>query len=177
MTSNVLRRSLLPFILLLIAIILLLTQKAAAQTDTSKYTITDLRSGDPVELYYDTAVWKSMNRTTNQPVEYYVIHYTDPSKKADTVHGITGLIVNGLVWKNDAGNWQMNNARLKWDGNELKIKDRYGRVIKWEKGELKIKDWNSKFKNDKGDAKYIEEWEIIKWKDNQIVKPTLTGKN
>jgi hypothetical protein len=66
------------------------------------------------------------------------------------------------------GKWDFNDARVKWDGEELKVKDRYGRKVKWEKGKLKIKDWNSKFKSEGNEAKYKEEWDKIKWKEGEV---------
>jgi hypothetical protein len=184
-------RTLIPFVLLLIALFLLMTFKGYSQdttqkatrltpttsnnfSDTGRYDITDLNSGQPVELYYDTAHWRAMNRSTNQPVEYYVIHYRD-SRVPDTVHGVTGLIVNGMVVKNNPG-WAFNASRVRWDGNELKMKDRYGRIVKWEAGQLKVKDWNSKYKtNTSGDAKYREEWDTVKWRNDQMTKSKMDG--
>lgn len=49
----------------------------------------------------------------------------------------------------------------------MKMKDAFGRKVKWEKGELKFKDWNSKYKKE-DDTKYKEEWDKIKWKDDEM---------
>lgn len=139
-----------------------------AVTVDSKYTLVDLATGEKIDIYYDTATWKTINKTSSQPVEYYIIRYNDTTP-ADTVHGVTGIIVNNLI-TNSNGQWMFNDAKVKWDGNELKMKDRYGRKVKWEKGELKIKDWNSKYKADskEKEAKYKEEWDKIKWKENEM---------
>ena len=137
-------------------------------TDTKTYTVVDLNTGETIDIYYDTVSWRTINRVSTLPVDYYVIRYTDATKMPDTVHGVTGLIVNDLIWKNNEGKWMFNDSRVKWDGTELKMKDRYGRKVKWENGSLKIKDWNNKYKSEKGDdAKYKEEWDKIKWKDNE----------
>jgi hypothetical protein len=136
---------------------------------TPSYTIVDLNSGQSIYVYYDDATWRTVNKATNEPVEYYIVRYNDPVYPADTVHGITGLIVNNLIWKNDEGKWKFNDAKVKWDGDELKMKDKYGRKVKWEKGALKIKDWNSKYKSGKDDeAKYKQEWDKIKWKEDEV---------
>lgn len=149
--------------------VLALSFRGMAQTDKNKYVIVDLYTGQTVDVYYDTVSWKTINRTTNMPVDYYIIQYEDAGMRPDTVHGITGLIVNDLMWQNAEGKWILNEAKVKWDGNELKMKDKYGRKVKWEQGKMKIKDWNSKYKNEQGDdAKYKEEWDKIKWKDSKV---------
>jgi hypothetical protein len=132
-----------------------------------KYKIVDLSTGQQITVMYDTVQWRTFNTLTNQPVEYYVVvHETG---MPDTVHGVTGIIVNNLIWRNPEGHWVFNEDKVKWDGNEFKMKDRYGRKVKWENGSLKIKDWNSKYKSEKGDgAKYKEEWDKIKWKDDEV---------
>lgn len=133
-----------------------------------KYTIVDLYTGETIAVYYDTVKWRTINVATTSPVDYYVISYENSLIK-DTVHGVTGLIVNNLIWKDTEGKWQFDENRVKWDGDELKMKDKYGRKVKWEKGDLKIKDWNSKYKSEKGDdTKYKEEWDKIKWKDHEM---------
>lgn len=139
-----------------------------AVTVDSKYTLVDLATGEKIAIYYDTVAWKTINKTTSQPVEYYIIQYND-NTPADTVHGVTGIIVNNLI-TNSNGQWMFNDTKVKWDGSELKMKDRYGRKVKWEKGELKIKDWNSKYKADskEKEAKYKEDWDKIKWKENEM---------
>ena len=154
-----------------LAVVLLMATgfSAGAQVVTtakeSKYVIVDLNTGEPIDIYYDTVTWRSINRASNVPVEYYIIRYENADMRPDTVHGVTGLIVNDLLIQND-GKWAFNDAKVKWDGSELRMKDKYGRKVKWENGSLKIKDWNNKYKSEKGDgAKYKEEWDKIKWKD------------
>jgi hypothetical protein len=135
------------------------------------YQVLDLYNGEPIEVYYDTVTWRTVNVQTKAPVDYYVIRYKATDMKPDTVHGITGIVVNDLLMKNAEGKWTLNDARVKWDGNEWKMKDKYGRKIKWEKGELKVKDWNSKYKAETGketEAKFKEEWDKIKWKDGDV---------
>ena len=141
--------------------------KAQVITTARKYYIMDLYSGDTLDIYYDTLTWRTMNRVTSSPVDYYIIRYTDPTKPADTVHGITGIIVNDLIVRNN-DTWAFDENKVKWNGEELRMKDKYGRKVKWERGELKIKDWNSKYKSEKGDdTKYKEEWDKIKWKEDE----------
>jgi len=152
----------------LAALSLLFSVSAGAQT-YEKYEVVDLYTGQTIDVYYDTVNWRTVNKVNNLPVDYYVIRYSDPTHFSDTVHGVTGIIVNNLLWKNNEGSWAFNDAKVKWDGDEFKMKDKYGRKVKWEKGELKIKDWNSKFKSEAGDdTKYKEEWDKIKWKDDEV---------
>jgi hypothetical protein len=147
---------------------IVITLVATAQTPASNaYTIVDLNTGETINVYYDTESWRTINKATSQPVDFYIITYAN-TMTSDTVHGITGLIVNNLIMKDAEGKWAFNDAKVKWDGNELKMKDKYGRKVKWEKGELKVKDWNSKYKTEAGDAKYKQEWDKVKWKDDEI---------
>jgi hypothetical protein len=158
-------------------LMLIFSCQGMAQTDDArvthdsekKYTIIDLSTGESIDVYYDTLSWKTINRLSNQPVDYYIIRYADNTMMPDTVHGITGIIVNDLIVRNDANQWAFRTDRVKWDGTELKMKDKYGRKVKWEQGKLKIKDWNSKYKSEQGDdTKYKEEWDKIKWKDEEV---------
>jgi hypothetical protein len=146
-----------------------------AQKD--KYVIVDLYTGEAIDVYYDTVSWRTMNKVSNMPVDYYVIRYSDNTTIPDTVHGVTGIIVNDLIVKNSDGKWMLDEARVKWDGTEFKMKDKYGRKVKWVDGTLKIKDWNSKYKSEKGDdTKYKKEWDKIKWKDDEVKTEVGTKK-
>jgi hypothetical protein len=153
--------------LLTVCIAMTLSFEGIAQVSPA-YTIIDLNTGETIDVYYDTGNWRTVNKATSQPVDFYVISYTNAATY-DTVHGVTGLIVNNLMRKNEEGKWTFDEAKVKWDGNELKMKDKYGRKVKWDEGKLKIKDWNSKYKSEKGDdTKMKQEWDKIKWKDDEI---------
>lgn len=141
---------------------------AIATAQTPSYTIMDLNTGETIDVYYDVATWRTINKANSEPVDFYVISYP-ATATYDTVHGITGLVVNNMITKNGEGKWAFDDTKVKWDGKELKMKDKYGRKVKWEKGELKVKDWNSKYKSEKGDdTKYKQEWDKVKWKDDEI---------
>ena len=88
--------------------------------------VVDLYTGEAIDVYYDTVSWKTMNRATKMPVDYYVIRYSDGTTLPDTIHGVTGIVANNMLLKNSDGKWQFNEAQVKWDGNELKMKDKYG---------------------------------------------------
>ena len=150
------------------AVFIALFMTVVASAQTPAYTIMDLSTGETIDVYYDTGEWRTVNRANNQSVDFYVISYPATSTY-DTVHGVTGLIVNNMITKNAEGKWTFDDTKVKWDGKELKMKDKYGRKVKWEKGELKVKDWNSKYKSEKGDdTKYKQEWDKVKWKDDEI---------
>jgi hypothetical protein len=151
-------------------------QKDPAGMKSQSYTYADLSTGETITVYYDTVKWVTVNKMTMQPIDYYIIRYSDRSD-FDTVHGVTGIITNGLLVKNSTGQWAFDENKVKWDGTELKMKDRYGRKVKWEAGEMKIKDWNSKYKSEEGDdTKYKQEWDKIKWKDGETKVEVGTGK-
>lgn len=138
-----------------------------SKDDRGDYKIIDLSTGEEITVYYDTVSWKTINKTSNLPVDYYIVRYGNSALAPDTIHGVTGLVVNDLLMLNNDGKWTLNEAKVKWDGEELKMKDKYGRKVKWENGTVKIKDWNSKYKSEKGDdTKYKEEWNKVKWKDD-----------
>ena len=151
-------------------------QKDPQALKSQSYTYVDLNTGETVSVYYDTLKWVTVNKVTTQPVDWYVIKYAD-RMDYDTVHGVTGIIANGMIVKGDAG-WTFDDSKVKWDGNELKMKDRFGRKVKWEAGEMKIKDWNSKYKSEKGDdTKFKQEWDKVKWKEDGSTKVEVgTGK-
>jgi hypothetical protein len=164
-------------IVLAIALVFTLGSANTANAQNNKYTVVDLYTGETIDIYYDTVTWRSINRVSTQPVEYYIVRYDNPAMRPDTVHGITGLIVNDLLVKEN-DKWMFDQAKVKWDGSELRMKDKYGRKVKWENGSLKIKDWNSKYKSEKGDgAKYKEEWDKIKWKELETKVEVGTQKN
>jgi hypothetical protein len=155
---------------------------AAAQTDTTRkdssgisqtpdsmktamprqdYSVMDLSTNAPIEIYYDTLQFRTVNRVTNAPVEFYILN------NADTVHGATGLVVNGLLLKAADGTYKLDNAKVKVDGDEMKIKYADGRKVKWENGKVKIKEWGTKAKS-KGDKEKIKnQWSTVKWKNGE----------
>jgi hypothetical protein len=161
---------------LILSFVLLLgfaVKSVQAQTDTMRtvepggvtYTIVDLYTGQPIDIYYDPGRYVTINRTTNLPVDFYVIN------SADTVHGISGLIVNGMLLKEKDGKYKLDNGKVKFDGDELKLKDSEGRKVKWQKGKMEIKEWKSK-----GGQKGIraDQWSRVKWKNGEwVIEPVM----
>jgi hypothetical protein len=159
-----------------------MTLSAAAQTDSTRrdstglnqtpdsmkaamprqdYTILDLSTNTPIDIYYDTLQFRTVNRVTNAPVEFYILN------NMDTVHGATGLVVNGLLLKAKDGTYKLDEAKVKIDGDEMKIKYADGRKVKWENGKVKIKEWGTKAKS-KGDKEKLKnQWGRVRWKDGE----------
>jgi hypothetical protein len=155
----------------------------AAQTDTTKrtdttrrtdtvqphteaqikqdYTIIDLSTNAPIDIYYDSVTYRTINRTTTLPVEFYVIN------SVDTVHGPTGLVVNGMLIKAADGKYMLNDGFVKIDGDEIKMKMTDGRKVKWEKGKMKVKEFGEKRKYKTEKDKMKNEWGKVKWKDGE----------
>jgi len=151
----------------------------AAQTDTSgvkrtdsvqthaeaqikqDYTIIDLTTNAPIDIYYDSVTFRTINRTTTLPVEFYVIN------SVDTVHGATGLVVNGMLLKAADGKYKLNDGFVKVDGDEIKMKMADGRKVKWENGKMKVKEWGEKRKHKTDKDKMKNEWGKVKWKDGE----------
>jgi hypothetical protein len=148
-----------------------LVQQGHAQTDSAKqYTIVDLGTGQPIDIYYDNATWRTMNRMNKAPIEFYVVN------GVDTVHGATGLVVNNMLVKNADGAFALDAARVKVDGDEIKMKMSDGRKIKWENGKMKIKDWSGKEKI-KGDKHKIKDvWTTAKWKESDWTPEYYDGR-
>lgn len=145
-----------------------------AQTDTTMrdtamvtYTFMDLYTGQPIDIYYEPARYVTLNRATNLPVDFYVIN------SADTVHGMSGLVVNGMLLKQKDGKYKLDEGKVKFDGDELKLKDAEGRKVKWDKGKMQIKEWKSKDKaGHKGDK--AAQWSRVKWKNGEwTIEPVL----
>ena len=167
---------------LILSILLLLgfmAKSLQAQTDSTKsdttmmrtdttYTIVDLYTGQPIDIWYDPAKYVTINRATSQPVDFYVVNNTD------TVHGVTGLVVNGMILKEKDNKYKLDNSKVKWEGDELKIKETNGRKVKWEKGKLQIKDWKGKEKSDNKSGKSKDQWGKLKWKNNDwVIEPVM----
>jgi hypothetical protein len=158
-------------------------------------TFVDLNTGAPVELVYDTVRYMAINKTTRQPVEFYVVN------NVDTVHGMTGLIVNNMLVRPATGKIRLDERKVRIMGDELQIINPEGRRLYWTpqgwqtqefgmqgevksdvKGEVKS-DVKSEVKTDvKGDVKQKgevkqkgtekkgkikDEWGTIKWKKGE----------
>ncbi len=125
------------------------------------YTIVDLYTMQPIDVYYDTVSYKTINRTSSAPVDFYVIN------GVDTVHGATGLVVNGMLVKGGDGKFKLDEGIVKVYGDEIKMKMNDGRKVKWENGKMKVKEWGEKRKTKADKEKMKNEWSKVKWKDGE----------
>ncbi len=112
----------------------------------------DLNTGESVELKKEESSGVWVNAETGKPVKVYVDRETN-----DTIWGSTGKVVNGKVYKTDAGEW-----KIKTDDEEFKATNGDTK-IKAEDGDFKIKDGDYKKKVEKdGDVKIKDGDKTIK---------------
>lgn len=141
------------------------------KTDTTKYFIVDLYTGDTIDVVYDDVKYVAINKKTGLPLEYYVITNT-----MDTVHAMTGLVVNNRLLLGEDKKYKLDDAKIKWDGNDLKIKEP-GKFIKWEDGRLVMREGDKYYIEQKdGDIKSNDGWTTIKWKGDKLKMEDPTKK-
>ena len=139
-----------------------------AQTNNSKYV--DLKTGQPVDLYYDSKKKKTYSASTDEPVDLYVNVAT-----GDTIYGEGRFVVNNYIVKTEDGKYKLDNKKVKIDGDEIKIKEG-NKKFKMSEDEIKIKDGDAdrKLKADADEQKM--KTEDMKTKD-EAGKPTKTKKD
>jgi hypothetical protein len=138
-----------------------------AQTNNSKYV--DLKTGQPVDLYYDSKKKKTYSASNNEPVDLYVNVAT-----GDTIYGEGRYVVNNYIVKTEDGKYKLNDKKIKIDGDEIKIKDG-NKKFKMDESEMKIKDGDAdaKIKADADESKI--KTEDTKTKE-EAGEPTKTKK-
>jgi hypothetical protein len=137
--------------------------------DTTRpaWTLTDLYTGEPVDIYYDTTRYVTINRATNMPVEYYVIN------NVDTVQGMTGLVVNNMLIKQPNGKYKLNNKKVKISGDDLLVAEPEGRHVYWTAQGGQLQTWAGepmgevKQKGNDQKGKRKDQWGTIKWKKGE----------
>lgn len=139
-----------------------------AQTNNSKYV--DLKTGQPVDLYYDSKKKKTYSASTNEPVDLYVNVAT-----GDTVYGEGRYVVNNYIVKTEDGKYKLDDRKVKIDGDEIKIKDG-NKKFKMEDGDMKMKDGDAdaKLKVDADESKIKTENSKTK---EEAGEPTKTKKD
>ena len=95
----------------------------------------DLRSGKSVRK--DEMTGRYVDESNN-PVDFYVDVNT-----RDTFYGTTGQVVNNALIHEDDGNWRVDDAKIKVDGDEIKVKS----------GDDKLKIDGNDYKEKSGDTK------------------------
>lgn len=125
---------------------------------SSDYSVVNLRTGETIQPEYRNGQFLDQN---NQAVDYYIIRYNNLDLVPDTVHGVTGIVVNGSLYKNSMNNWDLDPAKVKWDGNSWKVKNKKGYKVKWDKDTLKVNDWGNPVTGTSRDG-----WNEIAWREN-----------
>jgi hypothetical protein len=121
------------------------TRRDTIPTPDSIYI--DLRTGQPVDLYYSPRTNRTYSIVTNEPVDYYVNMAT-----GDTVYGRGRYIINNYLVRTADGMYRLDDKRIKMDKDDIKMKD--GNMkFKMDKGKMKTKDAEGKMKMNKDDSK------------------------
>lgn len=121
--------------------------ESVEQVNNSKYV--DLKTGQPVDLYYDSKKKKTYSATNDEPVDLYVNVAT-----GDTIYGEGRFVVNNYVLKTEDGKYKLDNKKVKIDGDEIKIKEG-NKKFKMSAEEMKMKDGDTdvKIKADADESK------------------------
>jgi len=131
-------------------------------TVPNKTVYRDLGTGETIEIWYDAAGLRTLNKKTGTPVEFYINTSTN-----DTVFGRGRFIVNGYVIKGDDGIWKLNDGKVKVDGDELKVKVG-DQKLKIDGDEIKFKGDGIKAKSEGGDVKVKTKDGKAKYEDDKI---------
>jgi hypothetical protein len=117
----------------------------------------DLSTNEYISVEKDTTNGMLVNPKTGEPVDIYV-----DTKTHDTIYGQTGEVVNGKVQKTDEGKWIVkmdgdefkakseseNNAKVKIEGNEYKLKHKNYTIKTEADGDVKIENGKTQMKID-----------------------------
>ena len=116
-------------------------------TDTTLPRYVDLKTGQPVDLYYDAKTRRTYSSMTNEPVEFYVDVNTH-----DTIYGRGRYVVNNYIVKANDGMYRLDASKIKMDKDDLKIKDG-NKKFKMDQSNMKMKGAGEKMKADTTGAK------------------------
>lgn len=111
-------------------------------TDTTSPRYIDLRTGQPVELYYDPKARRTYSAVTNEPVEFYIDVST-----GDTIYGRGRYVVNNYIMRSDDGMYKLDANKIKMDKDDIKIKEG-NKKFKMDKSNMKMKGTEMKMKGD-----------------------------
>jgi|GEM_PF-2680789 len=114
-----------------------------------KKSYLDLSSGQTIEIWYDVAGLRTLNKKTGATVEFYVNTTTN-----DTVFGKGKYVVNGYMIRAGDGKWKFDDGKLKVDGDELKLKIG-DQKLKIDGDEIKVKGKGAKLKAEDGEKKSV----------------------
>lgn len=122
-------------------------------------TYTDLNSGRTVQLARNEQTGYVTDAATGEPVEFYV-----DMSSMDTFYGRSTAVVNNAIMRDDEGKYKLDDSKVKWDDNEMKLKGADGSKEKWDGDEYKYKsaDGDTKVKRDGDESKIKTEGVKIK---------------
>jgi hypothetical protein len=120
----------------------MMTDTTGMMTDTTIHRYIDLRTGRPVELYYDPKERRTYSTMTNQPVDFYVDMST-----GDTIYGRGRYVVNNYIIKSNQGMYRLDAGKIKMDKDDIKIKDG-NKKFKMDRSNMKMKGAEGKMKAD-----------------------------
>jgi hypothetical protein len=136
-------------------------QPAVDNTPVNNTKYVDLKTGQPVDLYYSEKKKRTYSANTDEPVDLYVNVAT-----GDTIYGQGRYVVNNYVTKTTEGTYKLDDSKIKIHGDEIKIKEG-DKKLKIEDGEMKIKE---------GDKKLKVEGDEAKMKTDEMKEKTEDGK-
>lgn len=135
------------------------------------YTIVDLNTGTPIDVYYDTEKYITINRVNHQPVDYYIVN------NVDTVMGTTGLVVNGMLIRTPEGKYRLDENKVRISGDELEVVNPQGKYFYWTPQGWQMETYSYdmpqpmtqpqgqvKQKGNEKEGKMKSQWGTIKWK-------------
>jgi hypothetical protein len=110
--------------------------------DTTSPRYVDLKTGQPVDLYYDPKAKRVYSAMTNEPVDFYVDMST-----GDTIYGRGRYVVNNYIIRENEGMYRLNAGKIKMDKDEIKIKEG-NKKLKMDMSNMKMKTPDMKMKGD-----------------------------
>lgn len=124
------------------------------ESSANKYV--DLKTGQPVDLYYNKDKKMTYSAANDEPVDLYVNVAT-----GDTIYGRGRYVVNHYVMRTDEGMYKLDEGKVKVTKDGIKIKDG-NQKLKMEEGDMKMKGEDGKYKSDNDEEKMKTDSEKMK---------------
>lgn len=137
------------------------TDDMAANGTALQGTYTDLNTGRTVQLARNEQTGYVTDATTGEPVEFYV-----DMNSMDTFYGRSNAVVNNAIMRDGEGKYKLDDAKVKWDGDEMKLKSADSKE-KWDGDEYKYKSGDTKVKRDGDESKIKNDNVKIKTDGNE----------
>ena len=123
----------------------------------------NLNTGKTVYIIRDEKTGYAIDSVAQVPVDFYINTTTH-----DTLYR-TGFVVNNAIVKTEGGTYQLDETKLKIDGDEIKFKDEDSK-IKIDGEDSKVKEDGYKQKVDDDETKTKTEDTKTKTEDGVITK-------